>query len=121
MTTRPNRSPEIVLKLSYDHRIDTWAVGCLFFRILALDNLFKPRKSGSGTYTIDEDHLAQVIELLGPLPLEVLAVSSQRNVFLMKLIFRNFLIRKEISKRSTPLPTSHSRRSYSKSTISNGH
>ena len=58
LTTRPNRAPETILRLSFDHRIDTWAVGCLFFRILTLDDLFKPKGSSSKTYSVDEDHLA---------------------------------------------------------------
>jgi len=64
--TRQYRSPEAILGAPYDTSADLWSVACLVFELLTGDYLFEP-KSGE-KFGKDDDHLAQIMELLGPIP-----------------------------------------------------
>ncbi len=48
-----------------------WSYACLLFELATGDLLFDPRASETGSYTRDEDHLAQMTELLGHVPKRV--------------------------------------------------
>ncbi|KAJ3066781.1 serine/threonine protein kinase, CMGC group, partial [Quaeritorhiza haematococci] len=64
--TRQYRSPEAILGAKYDRSADMWSLGCMVFELLTGDYLFDPQ---AGTrYTKDDDHVAQIIELLGHFP-----------------------------------------------------
>lgn len=64
--TRQYRCPEVILGASWSATADVWSASCLFFELLTGDYLFDP---ASGTkYSKDDDHIAQVIELLGDFP-----------------------------------------------------
>lgn len=45
---------------------DIWSTGCLIFELITGDFLFEPNEGHS--YTKDDDHIAQIIELLGDFP-----------------------------------------------------
>ncbi|TYZ66666.1 hypothetical protein PybrP1_007484 [[Pythium] brassicae (nom. inval.)] len=64
--TRQYRSPEVILGKKYDTSADMWSMACFVFELLTGDLLFDP-KSGRN-FNRDEDHLAQMIELLGRMP-----------------------------------------------------
>lgn len=64
--TRQYRSPEVILKSNWGASSDIWSLGCLIFELLTGDFLFDP--SESDKFAKNDDHLAQIIELLGPLP-----------------------------------------------------
>lgn len=64
--TRQYRAPEILLGNEWGASVDCWSVACMLFELLTGDYLFEPQSSQ--TYSKDEDHLAQIIELLGRLP-----------------------------------------------------
>lgn len=64
--TRQYRSPEVLLGCEWGAGVDCWSLACMVFELLTGDFLFEPQKGK--TYSKDEDHLAQVMELLGPLP-----------------------------------------------------
>jgi serine/threonine-protein kinase SRPK3 len=74
--TRQYRSPEVILGLKYDHSTDMWSLACLVSRIVWLiekifelltgDFLFEPKSADR--YDKNEDHLAQMMELLGKMP-----------------------------------------------------
>lgn len=67
--TRQYRAPEILLKhKSWGALADVWSVGCLIFELLTGDYLFDPHDGE--TFDKHEDHLAQIIELLGEFPSE---------------------------------------------------
>ena len=69
VTTRQYRSPEVLVGYYYNEKIDVWSVACLIFELITGDYLFDPKDCDSTqSYTRDEDHLALIIELLGPLP-----------------------------------------------------
>lgn len=71
--TRQYRSPEVMLGVDYDASADLWSLACMVFELITGDFLFDPRKgevgaNGAPVYSKTDDHLAQMIELLGPMP-----------------------------------------------------
>ncbi|KAJ3334092.1 serine/threonine protein kinase, CMGC group [Gonapodya sp. JEL0774] len=64
--TRQYRSPEAILGAKYGTSADMWSVGCMVFELITGDYLFDPQ--GGGRYSKDDDHIAQIIELLGHFP-----------------------------------------------------
>ena len=64
--TRQYRSPEVILGLNYGASADIWSFACMIFELITGDFLFEPRKGDS--YSKNDDHLAQIIELLGKMP-----------------------------------------------------
>ncbi|KAG2735802.1 hypothetical protein G9P44_002016 [Scheffersomyces stipitis] len=64
--TRQYRSPEVLLGYHWGSSSDLWSFACLVFELLTGDYLFDPRDGK--TYTKDDDHIAQIIELIGPFP-----------------------------------------------------
>eukprot|EP00188_Purpureofilum_apyrenoidigerum_P001458 Plantae.Rhodophyta-Purpureofilum_apyrenoidigerum.ctg17992.p1 GENE.Plantae.Rhodophyta-Purpureofilum_apyrenoidigerum.ctg17992~~Plantae.Rhodophyta-Purpureofilum_apyrenoidigerum.ctg17992.p1 ORF type:complete len:463 (-),score=65.75 Plantae.Rhodophyta-Purpureofilum_apyrenoidigerum.ctg17992:514-1902(-) len=63
--TRQYRSPEVILDAGYDTSADIWSLACLVFELLTGDFLFDPERRPE--YTRNEDHLALMMELLGPM------------------------------------------------------
>ncbi|CAD5124939.1 DgyrCDS13183 [Dimorphilus gyrociliatus] len=64
--TRQYRSLEVLLGSGYDAAADIWSTACMAFELATGDYLFEPHTGDS--YTRDEDHIAHIIELLGPIP-----------------------------------------------------
>ena len=64
--TRQYRSPEVILGLNYGASADIWSFACMIFELITGDFLFEPRKGDN--YSKNDDHLAQIIELLGKMP-----------------------------------------------------
>jgi len=65
--TRQYRCPEVILGAKWGPTADIWSAACLFFELLTGgDYLFDPA-SGS-RYSKDDDHIAQIIELMGEFP-----------------------------------------------------
>ncbi|KAJ2903915.1 Protein kinase dsk1 [Zalerion maritima] len=64
--TRQYRSPEVILGAKWGASTDVWSMAAMAFELITGDYLFDPQ---SGTkYGKDDDHIAQIIELLGPFP-----------------------------------------------------
>ncbi|KAH8648573.1 kinase-like domain-containing protein [Xylariales sp. PMI_506] len=64
--TRQYRSPEVILGGKWGASTDVWSMACMVFELITGDYLFDPQ---SGTkYGKDDDHIAQIIELLGQFP-----------------------------------------------------
>ena len=58
-----------MLGIEYDTSADLWSLACMVFELITADFLFEPRKGQqSGGYGKSDDHLAQMMELLGPMP-----------------------------------------------------
>lgn len=64
--TRQYRSPEVILGGKWGASTDVWSMAAMVFELITGDYLFDPQ---SGTkYGKDDDHIAQIIELLGTFP-----------------------------------------------------
>ncbi|KAF2644969.1 serine protein kinase-like protein Sky1 [Massarina eburnea CBS 473.64] len=64
--TRQYRSPEVILGGKWGASTDVWSMAAMVFELITGDYLFDPQ---SGTkYGKDDDHIAQIIELLGAFP-----------------------------------------------------
>ena len=55
-----------MLGIDYDTSADLWSFACMIFELITGDFLFDPRKGQN--YSKTDDHLAQMIEMLGPMP-----------------------------------------------------
>lgn len=65
--TRQYRAPEILLKhKSWGASADIWSIGCVIFELITGDYLFDPHSGNN--FDKDEDHMAQIIELLCEFP-----------------------------------------------------
>ncbi|KAI6027182.1 kinase-like protein [Pisolithus marmoratus] len=68
--TRQYRCPEVILGAKWGTSADIWSVACVIFELITGgDYLFDPA-SGS-RYSKDDDHIAQIIELMGEFPRSV--------------------------------------------------
>lgn len=78
--TRQYRSLEVIIGAGYDTSADIWSTACMAFELATGDYLFEPH-SGEH-YTRDDDHIAHIIELLGPIPRNIaLAGKASHFVF----------------------------------------
>ncbi|KAF7377454.1 hypothetical protein MSAN_00167100 [Mycena sanguinolenta] len=73
--TRQYRCPEVIIgSTTWGTSADIWSIACVLFELLTGgDYLFDPAPAPRGAggkpkYTKDDDHMAQIIELLGNLP-----------------------------------------------------
>ncbi|KIJ46149.1 hypothetical protein M422DRAFT_778509 [Sphaerobolus stellatus SS14] len=73
--TRQYRCPEVIIGAKWGTSADMWSAACVIFELLTGgDYLFDP---ATGTrYTKDDDHIAQIIELVGEFP-KTLAFSGK--------------------------------------------
>ena len=77
--TRQYRSPEVLIGSGYDTSADIWSLACMIFELVTGDYLFDPK--GSDEYPRDEDHLALIMELLGPLPEDMIAAGKKSKTY----------------------------------------
>jgi serine/threonine protein kinase len=81
--TRHYRAPEVILGYkSYDTPIDIWSLACIVFELLTGDLLFEPH--GGKNYSKDDDHLAQIMELLGRLPRDMVVQGKYSSDYLTR-------------------------------------
>lgn len=64
--TRNYKAPECILGISYTPATDIWAVGCIIYELLIGEKLFTPKVNKN--FSVNEEHLAFMIELLGHFP-----------------------------------------------------
>uniref|UniRef100_A0A8C7YB31 non-specific serine/threonine protein kinase n=1 Tax=Oryzias sinensis TaxID=183150 RepID=A0A8C7YB31_9TELE len=72
--TRQYRSLEVLLGSEYGPPTDIWSVACMAFELVTGDCLFRP-KAGEAV-SLEEDHIAQIVGLLGKIP-PVVAISGK--------------------------------------------
>ncbi|XP_063072099.1 SRSF protein kinase 3-like [Engraulis encrasicolus] len=70
------RSIEVLIGADYSTAADIWSTACLAFELATGDFLFEPEAGES--YSREEDHVAHIMELLGPLPVNF-AMSGRRS------------------------------------------
>lgn len=69
--TRQYRAPEAIIgRADWGCTADVWSVACVVFELLTAEYLFDPQGQGE-LFTKDDDHMAQIIELVGDFPLDV--------------------------------------------------
>lgn len=71
--SRSYRAPEVILGLPYDEKIDLWSLGCILAELYSGEVLFP----NDGVVMI----LARVIELLGPIDLEMLVNGQETHKY----------------------------------------
>ncbi|KAA8493971.1 Protein kinase dsk1 [Porphyridium purpureum] len=80
--TRQYRCPEVILGADYSETADIWSVACLVFELATGDFLFDPHTGRD--YDRDEDHLALIMELLGPMRQVEFRNPTMFNVFMSR-------------------------------------
>ncbi|KAI5863435.1 kinase-like protein [Durotheca rogersii] len=70
------RAPEIILDMPWSHSVDMWSVGLLAWDLLEPESLFRLYDANDPARN-EAHHLANMIALLGPPPLEFLERSSK--------------------------------------------
>ncbi|KAI7349594.1 protein kinase [Hortaea werneckii] len=68
------RAPEIILGMQWDSKIDVWSVGLMIWDLFEGGRLFRAVRHG---HLDDEQHLAEMVSLLGPPPKEFLERSKK--------------------------------------------
>jgi len=66
------RAPEAFLGAPWGPSVDIWSLGCLVIEFVKGHVAFPGSASKKGTWTSEDDHLAQHMEVLGPMPAELL-------------------------------------------------
>ena len=81
--TQEYRAPEVLLQADYDTAADIWSSACLAFELATSDYLFIPRDASDpeDLFTKEEDHLALITELIGPLPTGLLKRGHWRKYY----------------------------------------
>ncbi|KAH6721968.1 kinase-like domain-containing protein [Leptodontidium sp. MPI-SDFR-AT-0119] len=59
------RAPEVILGMDWDSKVDIWAIGIMTWDLLEGSHLFAAKKN---QVLHDEQHLAEMVSLLGPPP-----------------------------------------------------
>jgi serine/threonine protein kinase len=80
--TRQYRCLEVLIGAGYGPPADIWSTACMAFELATGDYLFEPH-SGED-YSRDEDHLAHIIELLGPIPRNIALAGRYSREFFTK-------------------------------------
>ncbi|KAL6299628.1 kinase-like domain-containing protein [Sparassis latifolia] len=63
--TRQYRAPEVILgRTDWGTTADIWSAACVIFELLTAEYLFDPQSQGD-VFGKDDDHMAQIIELMG--------------------------------------------------------
>ncbi|RDL32424.1 Uncharacterized protein BP5553_08880 [Venustampulla echinocandica] len=68
------RAPEVILGMDWDSKVDIWAIGVMMWDLLEGGHLFFAKKN---RILDDEQHLAEMVSLLGPPPPEFLKRSEK--------------------------------------------
>ncbi|KAL9023173.1 MAG: hypothetical protein Q9180_008351, partial [Flavoplaca navasiana] len=82
---QPNvyRAPEVCIKAPWSYSIDIWNVGCMIWDLFEGKHLFYGRDPREGKY-MTRAHLADMIALLGPPPVELLKAGKRSTEFFDK-------------------------------------
>ncbi|KAJ3498192.1 hypothetical protein NLG97_g1311 [Lecanicillium saksenae] len=75
------RAPEVTIGAPWDTGVDIWSLGCLVVEFVQGIVLFSGNASENGTWTAEDDHLAKIVEVLGPFPSSLLSRGSRSAQF----------------------------------------
>lgn len=76
--TRQYRSPEVIIGQKYNETADMWSFACMIYELITGDFLFEPSKGES--WSKNDEHLAEFIELLGPMPRKMIKAGRYSKV-----------------------------------------
>lgn len=93
------RSPEVMLQAEWSYPVDIWNVGCMIWDLYLGRHLFYGNyPDGSGYIT--RSHLAEVVALLGPPPVDLLNKGKRSSEFFtedgMCTLFSSYLSRRDV-------------------------
>mmetsp|Transcript_81433 Transcript_81433/g.161673 ORF Transcript_81433/g.161673 Transcript_81433/m.161673 type:complete len:311 (-) Transcript_81433:15-947(-) len=114
--TREYKAPEVLLRAGCGCAADLWALACTLFESATGRYLLDPRRAharpqrlqladaaiqamapyvprGTGALSLDEEHLAQVVELTGYLPDALLRCGRLTSLYLVKRPFTGWVLR----------------------------
>ncbi|KAH3744855.1 SRSF protein kinase 1 [Pelomyxa schiedti] len=77
--TRQYRAPEVIIGAPWDTTVDMWSLGCMVFELCTGDLLFEPHAGDN--FSKEDDHLAQMIELLGDIPSHMIKLATRGRDF----------------------------------------
>ena len=77
--TRQYRCPEVILGGKWGPSADIWSAACMIFELITGDYLFDPQAGSK--YGKDDDHMAQIMELLGNIPKELVNGKYALDIF----------------------------------------
>ena len=77
--TREYRAPEVLLGLDFTCATDVWSVGCMAFELITGNFLMDPKKKTRDTREMDVEHLAMMMQLIGPLPADITDIRVRNN------------------------------------------
>ena len=80
--TRQYRGPEVILGINYNETADLWSLACMLFEMLTGDFLFDPKKSKD--FKKNDDHLAQMVELLNEFPKDWCTIGTNSKKYFTK-------------------------------------
>ncbi|KAI2819264.1 hypothetical protein CBS63078_7662 [Aspergillus niger] len=73
------RAPEVVLKMKWDNKVDVWSIALMAWDMVCSQTLFDGRNS-DGLFD-DRVHLAEMVAIMGPPPIEFIKRSKVGSVF----------------------------------------
>ncbi|GLA99708.1 hypothetical protein AtubIFM57143_008406 [Aspergillus tubingensis] len=68
------RAPEVILGMEWDYKVDIWSIGNMVWDLAEDHHLFFAKENGTLS---DEQHLAEMVSLMGPPPPEFLMRSKR--------------------------------------------
>ncbi|KAH9827303.1 protein kinase [Teratosphaeria destructans] len=71
------RAPEVIIGAPWGPPVDIWSLGCLTIEFIKGHVAFFGEASPKGTWSSEDDHLAQYMEVLGPMPPQLLERGSK--------------------------------------------
>lgn len=75
--TRYYRSPEVILGLPYNEKVDIWSIGCTLYELYTDSILFNPRNAE--LYRTDHHHLYLIKKISGEIPQEMIKRSPKKD------------------------------------------
>ncbi|KAG5501853.1 hypothetical protein JKF63_04123 [Porcisia hertigi] len=84
--TREYRAPEVLLGLDFTCATDIWSVGCMAFELITGSFLMDPKKKTRDPREMDIEHLAMMMQLIGPLPVEITSIRVRNNAYYDALV-----------------------------------
>ncbi|EGE01731.1 CMGC/CLK protein kinase [Trichophyton equinum CBS 127.97] len=72
------RAPEVILDMEWDSKVDIWSMGTMIWDLAESNHLFFAKKD---RVLNDEQHLAEMVSLMGPPPAQFLSRSQKSNEY----------------------------------------